>query len=330
MEAVSGREVPAELMPVFDGAITVDYTSVTGSGNPITVPLTPYLDVDARTLDVSTGLTYAAKAERARRNPKVSLLYSDPLGSSAVNPPVVLVQGYATVCDRDLQSNTDRYVRESMAKLPAGYKGQPRFVLRTLDWYFARIWIKVTPTRVTWWPSRALDETPFVWEAPADRVAPPSDPPPDGKNPNAWLPQPADWRASAGSVGTRLDMQELSWVGADGFPMCIPVRATPIDSGFRLTFGAMAPPVPDGPACLVAHTHSPAFETQENRTFIGTITRDGDIVKLDVERVLADISLAGNKLKRTIDFLAKGRRLKPRLKSEAARRGQAVPKVRLP
>ena len=146
------------------------------------VPVTPYVSDDRATLDVATGLTYPTKAERARRNPKVSLLYSDPVGSGLVQPPVVLVQGLATVRDADLQANTDRYVRLVMAKAPAAFKGQPKFLLRTLDWYFARIWVEVTPTRMWWWDSETLTSEPGQWIAPPATTAPPSDPAPPGKH----------------------------------------------------------------------------------------------------------------------------------------------------
>ena len=97
---------PDLVLPVFDRAITVEYTSLTKAGAPIMTPLTPFLGEDMRTLDVSTGLTYPAKAERVRRNSKVCLLFSDPVGSGLEAPPVVLVQGRATVRDRDIQANT--------------------------------------------------------------------------------------------------------------------------------------------------------------------------------------------------------------------------------
>src|SRR5215213_11691674 len=123
---------PAEVLQVFERAVTCESATLTKAGAPITWPLTPYVGEDGRTLDVSTGLTYPAKAERARRNPKVALLYSDPLGSGLDGAPVVLVQGMATVRDADLQANTDRYIRLGMAKLPDTYKGQPKFLLRSV------------------------------------------------------------------------------------------------------------------------------------------------------------------------------------------------------
>jgi hypothetical protein len=72
---------PIELEPVFERATTVEYSSLTATGVPITVPVTPYLSEGGATIDVSTGVTYPAKAERARRNPKVALLFADSLGS---------------------------------------------------------------------------------------------------------------------------------------------------------------------------------------------------------------------------------------------------------
>ena len=54
------------------------------------------------------------------------------------------------------------------------------------------------------------------------------------------------------------------------------------------------------------------------------------VSRLHVERALADWSLTGNRVQITIGFLRKGRRLAPRLKKEAARRGQPVPTINLP
>jgi hypothetical protein len=103
---------PSGLREVFDRALTCEYASLTRAGSPVTVPSTPYVG-DAGTLDVSTGLSYPAKAERARRNPEVALLFADAIGTGAGDEPVVLVQGHAAVRDADLQANTDRYARLS-------------------------------------------------------------------------------------------------------------------------------------------------------------------------------------------------------------------------
>jgi hypothetical protein len=319
------------VLPVFDRAVTVQYASLTKAGAPIMTPLTPYLGEDGRTLDVSTGLTYPAKAERARRNAKVCLLFSDPVGSGLEAPPVVLVQGLATVRDRDLQANTDRYVRRSMEKLPEAYKGQPRFLLRRLPAYFARIWIQVTPIRIWWWPSKSLDQQPAQWRAPESTVAPPSDPAPPGKQPAAWKEPPTNWRSIIGPAIERLDQRDLAWVGADGFPLSVPVLSVrQVDDSLRLRLGRHLPALPTGPAAVTFHAHPESFKAQENHTFVGTVRAYGEEYTFEVERALGDFSLAGNRLVSTLGFLRNLRRLQPRLEAEAARRGQPVPEVRLP
>jgi hypothetical protein len=77
---------PQETRSIFERAITVEYASMTRSGAPITVPVTPFMGENGATLDVSTGLTYPTKAERARRNPRVALLYADHIGSGLADP----------------------------------------------------------------------------------------------------------------------------------------------------------------------------------------------------------------------------------------------------
>ncbi|HTX30734.1 MAG TPA: pyridoxamine 5'-phosphate oxidase family protein [Solirubrobacteraceae bacterium] len=321
---------PRELLEVFERAITCEYASLTRAGSPVTVPTTPYVG-SGQTLDVSTGLTYPAKAERARRNPKVALLFADPIGVGAGDGPVVLVQGHAAVRDSDLQANTDRYARESIAKLPASVEGQPKALLRRMVFYYARIWIEITPVRIRWWSDRSLSEEPRVWSADSDRALPESDPAPSGRQPPAWLEPPQDWREVAARALRGLPFTDLTVVDRDGFPVCVPVTAGAMDAdSVPLQIGARAPELPDGPACLTVHGHDDRFTTQENHTLIGTLASTENGARLHVERALADWSLTGNRLQRSLGFLRKGRRLTPRLKAEAARRGQPVPTVRLP
>jgi len=324
---------PDGLLEVFERSLTVEYASLTRTGLPITVPTTPYLGDNFETIDVSTGLTYPTKAERARRDPRVCLLFADPLGSGLDEPPVVLVQGLATVRDSDLQANTDRYVRLSMQKLPEATKGQPRFVLRRLGWYYARIWIEVTPLHMRWWPGRNLEEPPRTLNAAEGTAAPLSDPAPSGKQPGPWLAPPSSWRDAAREAD-RLSTHDLTTVDANGFPLCLPVlRTEVVDDGFGLRLGPGAPPVQAGPACLTIHAHPQRFTGQENRTIIGTLQPSpdrGGPFHFRAERALADWSLAGSRTRMGLSFLGKGRRLSPRLASEAQRRFQAVPIVRLP
>lgn len=318
---------PTELLGVFEHAVTCQYASLTRAGAPVTVPTTPYVGA-LGTLDVSTGLTYPAKAERARRNPKVALLFADPIGSGVSDAPVVLVQGHAAVRDADLQANTDRYARASMIKLPAAAEGQPKALLRRLTFYYARIWVEVTPLRIQSWSDRSLASAPQSWHADADLRLPDSDPEPRGNQPPPWLDAPQGWQELAARTLAELPLADLTVVGSDGLPICVPVAADGLDgTDVPLRIGAGAPELPAGPACLTVHGHDERFTTQENHTLMGTLTHDNGGTRLRVERALADWSLTGNRLQRSVGFLRKGRRLAPRLKAEAARRGQPVPTV---
>jgi len=312
---------PSELLPVFQKSITCEYASLTASGTPITFPVTPYMGEN--TLDVSTGLTYPSKAERARRNPKVGLLYSDPVGSGLQNAPVVLVYGHAAVRDAHLQTNTDRYVKYAHKNMPL-----PPFVLRRMTFYFARIWVEVTPIKILWWENRDLDAAPKRWDAPAGLDLPQSDPAPKGESLGRWKEAPQDWREGAAYAAEYLGVPVLTVVDDDGYPVPFRVKgAALVDEGFKLEIGAGAPAKAAGKACLTFHSHPEVFTGQENIVFVGEM-QEGGLFK--VERRPGDWSLPPKGLGALTSFFTSGIKLRPRLKAEAERRGQPVPKVRLP
>jgi hypothetical protein len=324
---------PDELTEVFTSSLVSEYATLTRQGRPVTWPVTPYLG--HRTLDVSTGLTYPLKAERARANPRVALSYSNPAGyasgSASARPPVVLVEGLATVRDADLQANTDRYVRESVAK--TGTSGTPWFLARTWAWYYARIWVEVTPVRVTWWPEADLSVEPRVWTAPTDVAAPASDPPPAPRtgataHTGSGGPAPADWRPFADRA-EQLGAPVVTMTRAGG---PLPVRARTvrrIEGGYVVSLPLGVSPTA-GPVCLTFHRvgAGPHF-SQENVVLLGEGRPDGDDqLTVVISRAVNDWSVWGSQLARVRDWFGHGARLKAHLAEEAARRGQPVPRVR--
>lgn len=322
---------PETLLPVFEKFITCEYASFTRAGEPIAMPVTPYVGA-AGTLDISTGLTYPTKAERARRNPQVALFYSDAKGSGLASAPTVLVQGRAAVRDADLQANTDRYLRESFRKLPAASGGAPPFMLRTMAYYFVRIWVETTPVRILWWPEGNTDSAPQVWEAPADTLFPPSDPAPAGKAPGAWKENPPDWRAGAQRAVQALGLPVLTVTGADGYPYLMRAKTVTLGGeGFTLEMPRGMTWSAGGPACLTFHYHPTVFSGQENMMFVGEAQQNGPQVTFTVKRRIGDWSAGGdNRLLGLWSFINAGFTLRPRLRAEAARRNQPVPKINLP
>lgn len=307
--------------------ITTEYASLRRDGAPVTWPVSPYRGADGATVDVSTGLTYPLKAERARRNPKVALSFSNPVGSGIDSPATFVVHGLATVRDSDLRATSARYLQESYNRFPRAYKVAPDMVLRRMAFYWTRIWIEVTPVRVLWWADGDLDRAPHVWHAPNHVVAPPSDPAPAGRGAGSWTNRPApDWQVRARKAIERLGMPVLTTTTSDGWPLPLRVRdAEQTETGF-----VVSPPagveVAEGPACLTFHTHGSVFDSQENFALTGTCTRIGEKVEFTVERTLNEINVAKNPLRRMAGLLTMKRELEHRLEAEAARRGQSVPK----
>jgi Family of unknown function (DUF5995) len=322
---------PEEVLGAFDHFRTAEYATVTRVGTPVCHPLTPYVSEDGRSLAVSCGLTSPAKAERARRDRKVCLLYSNPTGSGLADPPVVLVYGTAAVRDRDLQRNTDRYIRWSLGKIPGPWRGIPMSWMRMLDWYWSRIWIEVTPERILWWPGGRLDEEPRTWEAPSGIARPGSDPPPTGRSPAAWRDGGPAWSVRALRVARDFPPPVVTVMDAHAWP--VPFRATScaVDGeGFVLRVPAGRPVHPSGPACVTFQRHDPDFRNYENAIFVGEVSVDGDDVRFAVELTLPDISLSGSWASRSRRFLSNARLLRGRVAVEAARRGQPPPAIRIP
>jgi hypothetical protein len=324
---------PSELWEVAKRFTTCEYATMTAKNTPVTFPLTPYIGEDGRTIDVSTGVSYPAKAERARRNPKVGMLFSDPTGSGMEKAPVVLVYALATVRDSDLQAGSDRYLRLNMQKFPEAYKGQPAFLLKRQQWYYTRIWMLNTPVKAMVWPDGDTGKQPEMWTAPEGTTAEPSDPAPSGPKPNPWNSPAADWREGAIYVLKTHGPPVLTVVDRDsGFP--VPFRMSGVtmsQDGFDLELPAGTPVLPVGPACLTFHSHGEVFVGQENTAFVGEVTpRFGGGATFKVERQLGDFSMGKTKLATTLTFIRSSFRLNSHLKAELARRGQKMPVVNLP
>lgn len=322
---------PEEILGILENSLTVEYASLTGRGLPITVPLIPFDGEDGRTLDITTGLTYAAKAQRARNNPRVCLLYSDPLGSGLDTPPVVLVYGSATIRDADLQANTDRYAMLTFQKFPDTYDQMPGFLFKTMSWYFARIWIKVTPLRIRWWEGGDQSKEPKTWQAPEGTQAPPSDPPPTGKGLKRWDKPSSEWRSGAEYAAKSLGKPVLTIVDTDGYPVPFRTQGASLTSdGFHLRLFPTMPTPAQGKACLMFHQYEEKLTSQESKAFVGEVSGDAESALFKVDRGLSGFSMKGSQLRIMLLMLKLRRQLAPRLKAEARRRGQPVPKTHLP
>jgi hypothetical protein len=269
--------LPQEVREAFGRFVTCEYTTIDARQQPIVWPVTPYYADGGPTIDVTTGLGYPKKARDALRNPRVSLLFSDPTGSGIEAPIQVLVQGIADVDDRDLPANRERYWRESAQKLPATREMHPPKAIRGLfDWYYTRIYVHVRPERIFVWRGADVSSPPEVLGAHIDEVRSghseeplePHEPPVGGGVP---------WDARIEELDERYETAVLAWVAPDGFPLAARIPVTLDRAASRVSLGVVPAglPLAPGPACITAHRHSPNFSWQEN------FQVRGDLVQAD-------------------------------------------------
>lgn len=326
-------DLPEELVPLMMESYVCEYASITSQGAPITSPLNPNPGKDGRSVDINTGLAYPWKAERARKNPQVCLLYSDPGGLRGKNSPVVLVFGHAVVRDADLQGNTDRYV--GVLRSSSSLFGKlPLFILDWMAGYIARIWISIYPLKIFWWPGRNLDQKPEVWRAPEGTILPQSDPPPkalDVTYPPLTEP-PVDLHTTLIHAAENLGQPVLTVVDKEGYPVPFRTAKCKVNSdNVQLDLHPTMPVKSNGRACLTFHDlqiKNGEMITNENYSFCGEYSGNGYSGTFSVERQLPSASF-----KRGLgDMITLGKmmmRMRSRLQREAERRGQPVPTIRL-
>jgi hypothetical protein len=308
------HELPERVFRLIESGVVAEFSTVSRAGVPIDTPTYYFPSDDMETLDLATGLPNPAKAERARRNPKVGLLIE-----GKPDEPVVVVRAQAAVRDSDIQANAIRYLTET------GYRGISHGITwekaRLAVTYWSRIIVENKPERIYWWDNlAALDGPPQVWNTAPGTIYPQSDPPPSGKmRPSAW-PVRA-WQDVAKEAVASGSASHLSVLDTDGYPL--PMRARSFElvrEGFRLVMPKGIPWKPEGKASLTFAGF---------RTFVGQAAPENGAVLLRVERSLPQHpSTLDTKqvLQPSEDTLAKAR---ARLDYEAQRRGQSLPVIPL-
>jgi hypothetical protein len=285
--------LPLEVQQVFNRFITTEFTTVDSRGRPICWPLTPYYEQGDQCIDVTTALGAPKKAEDARANPKVSLLFSDPTGSGMDDAPQVLVQGIADVDARDLEANRVRYTRESAAKLPGSKDMMPPKPLeRLFSFYYTRLYIHVRPERVYVWPQGDPTRDPQLFDAHMEEVRSGHDEEPPAPHARAAGREPV-WDERMDELGGLYPSVVLSLVAPDGFPFSVRVPIE-VDSGsrrIRLGGGVLGVPVQPGLACLTAHDHSPDFSWQRNFQVRGDLVEEDGGWALVPHRMVGGVEL---------------------------------------
>ena len=157
-------ELPPEVEDVFEEFRTCEMSTLAKDGTPITWPTLPCWYSDERRFTITTSIGLAQKALNVRRNPRFSLLFSNPTASGLENPPAVLVQGPAEAPD-EIETSVvgfESELRKVYLRQPASRMyGNDPLTRYLMDWYFMRLMIYVTPHRILWWPGANFWRQPF-------------------------------------------------------------------------------------------------------------------------------------------------------------------------
>lgn len=315
--------VPPHAGEVFARFVACEYCYYTPRGEPLIWPVTPYWYPDRSVVGIATGLAYPNKADYAKRNPRVALLFSDPSFSGVRDAPAVLLQGNATVLDSDIQANTDRYVSEIRRKFLAARLALNPLSVRLLDFYLPRLWVEVTPVRLVVRPPGGAP--PEVIGAPLRESG--ESPPAPRFTSAAGDEEVAALRDWAARVTTGV----VAVAGPDGYPMMArtPVTASP-DGTLRL---ADAPG--SGPAALTFHYLQWGGLRFDALMARGWVEREDDGHVFIPKRVVGFFRREPGRRNPFLSVfpfsvIPRVMNLRGRLREELARRGQPMPKLRVP
>ncbi|MFL5823510.1 MAG: hypothetical protein ACJ764_08730 [Solirubrobacteraceae bacterium] len=302
--------------------MTTELTTVDRRGQPITWPVTPYYTAGAPCVDVTTGLGYPKKANDARANPLVSLLFSDPTGCGLQAPPMVLLQGTAEVDDRDLEANRERYARESLQKLPGIRPLTPPAVIqRRLSWYYTRIYIHVRPERIYAWPDGDVTGEPQLYGSHMEEVRSGH-----SEEPERFHADPrggaSAWDPRLRELGREFPTAVLSFVSPDGFPFAVrvPVEVDEAARWVRINGDLTGVPLQPGLACLTAHVHAETFSWQRNFQVRGDLVLLDGIWALVPRRLVGGFEIPNSRLATLRLNARKALRFRRTARRELARR----------
>jgi hypothetical protein len=238
-----------EVADVVERYLTCELTTVAKSGSPITWPTVAYLNRASGTFTITTSIGLPVKAFNIRRNPKVTMLFSDVTGSGSASLPQVHVQGIARCPDVVVTAPDEReeYWRRVYRLQPAGHLYGSNTILRWLfAWYYYRLIITVTPQRV--WTEKPLTPSDTTIKAPRlKRTA----------GPYSEMIQRLPHYNSA----------VMSWLDAEGGPTSVRTILSPT-SGESLRVEYPPPELRPGQASILCHSHNAKLWNQ--RSFIAT------------------------------------------------------------
>jgi hypothetical protein len=244
-----------------DQVVALAYT--TPASGVVLTPLTNFglRDREAGVLNaVNSSVGVWRKLDRIRQNPRIALAYHTRTHGFSDRPEYVLVQGTASLSAPDphypktIQATWERFAG------PVDIGAAWNWWLRV---YNLRIAIEIAVERVIVWPDLECRGAPEIHGTPVRGEPEPQRPPAKGTGPRI------DHHRAARRA-KRLPNVLLGWVGADGFPIAVPVGVAGVDDA-GIALDAPRGLVPRGGrrAGLLAHSFARYTAGQNQRKHTG-------------------------------------------------------------
>jgi hypothetical protein len=154
------RAMPAPVIELLNQALVAELTVIDEQGRFRTDPLIPFWD--GRFILMTSSMLFSRKLQDIKRNPKVSVSLSDPVGIPAQPFSRATIQGDARVIDADLHQGWYRLLPLWEAKEPIIKTFLKPMQKLGLPLFWERAVIEITPRRVFWWPAGDTTRDPQV------------------------------------------------------------------------------------------------------------------------------------------------------------------------
>ncbi|MFF4837030.1 pyridoxamine 5'-phosphate oxidase family protein [Streptomyces sp. NPDC001315] len=292
-------------LDVLDAYRTCEFATLGRDGTPAAWPTAVRRKEDG-TLLLTTSLAFAQKALNVRRDSRVGLLFSDATGSGLTDAPQIFVGGRAECPDQIVTGpeGAEDYWQMLFERQPHSQAYVSAPLRWTMDWYYLRLLITVTPEQV-------IVRPPLVASAPGTATA-------------------ADKAGGAGGAGTLpgaaqlapYDSAVLSARDASGAPVLARTRPVPTAAGYAVELPDDCRAEP-GPAALLVHRHDDRMNNMHNALVRGRLEASGDGLLLVPEKVVQPMGTG-----RASDALGVMRRTKHATARYLERRGLPRPEVR--
>jgi hypothetical protein len=254
---------PDDVDQILDGDQVVALAYCTPARGTVLTPLTNFAlrDRERGTLTaVNSSVGVWRKLERIRQNPRIALAYHTRTHGFSDRPEYILVQGTATL--RPADPHYPKTIQPAWERFAGPVDIGPlwNWWLRV---YNLRIPIEIAIHRVIVWPDLECHGTPTIHGAPVTAAPQPQRPPKNGTGPRI------DHQRAARRAGT-LENVLLGWVGADGFPLAVPVGVAGAGAeGIELEVPASVVPGGGRRAGLLAHEFARYTAGQHQRKHTG-------------------------------------------------------------